>query len=87
MTNKDLQLLRDIYEHFDGIADGAPDSSYAAKQALSFSEPLKKLIDTAQARDAAAYHCNLALDLIYEDVPRAQVNALISMAISLMENH
>lgn len=87
MTNKDLQLLRNIYEHFDGIADGAPDASYAAKQALSFSEPLKKLIDTAQERDAAAYHCNLALDLIYEDVPRAQVNALISIAISLMENH
>lgn len=87
MTNKDLQLLRNIYEHFDGIADGAPDASYAAKQALSFSEPLRKLIDTAQGRDAAAYHCNLALDLIYEDIPRAQVNALISIAISLMENH
>lgn len=86
MNNKDLQLLKDIYEHFDGVADGAPDSSYSAKQALKFSEPLKKFIDSTQSRDAAAYHCNLALDLIYEDVPRAQVNALISIAISLMEN-
>jgi hypothetical protein len=86
MNNKHLQLLRDIYEHFDGIADGAPDASYAAKQALRFSEPLKKLIDSAQSRDAAAYHCNTALDMIYEDVPRAQVNALISIALCLMEN-
>lgn len=86
MNTRDLQLLKDIYGHFDGIADGAPDASYAAKEALRFSEPLKKLIDTAQSRDAAAYHCNTALDLIYEDVPRAQVNALISIAISLMEN-
>lgn len=87
MTSKDIQLLRDIYEHFDGIANGAPDASYAEKQALSFSRPLKKLIDAAQSRDAAAYHCNVALDLIYEDVPRAQVNALISIALSLMESH
>lgn len=86
MNTRDLQLLRDIYEHFDGIADGAPDASYAAKEALRFSEPLKKLIDVVQGRDAAAYHCNTALNLIYEDVPRAQVNALISIAISLMEN-
>jgi hypothetical protein len=83
MNAKDLQLLRDIYEHFDGIADGAPDSSYAAKQALSFTAPLKNLIDTIQSSDSEGYHIDQAVRMIYDDVARAQVNALISIAISL----
>lgn len=86
MNAKDLQLLRDIYEHFDQIGDGAPDASYAAKQALNFSEPLKYLIASVKNNDSAAYHCNVALDLLYEDVPRAQTNALISIALSLLSN-
>lgn len=43
-TSNDVQLLKQIWEHFDGIADGAPDASYPARMALQFSEPLKRLI-------------------------------------------
>ena len=84
-ATKDLQLLEDIYQHFDGIAEGAPDASYAAKEALRFSEPLKKLIQRAESGDSAGYYVDQAANLIYEDVARAQVNALISIAISLRE--
>ena len=48
MNAQDLKLLNDIYEHLDGIADGAHDASYAAKMALQFSEPLKRLLDREQ---------------------------------------
>lgn len=41
----DLQLLENIYQHFDGIADGAPDAFYASRMALQFSEPLALLIE------------------------------------------
>lgn len=40
-----FDVLNEIWEHFDGIADGAPDASHAAKMALQFSEPLKRLIE------------------------------------------
>ena len=45
MNTEDMKLLVEIHEHFDGIADGAPDASYSAKMALQFSEPLKDLIE------------------------------------------
>jgi hypothetical protein len=83
MHTKDLQLLRNIYEHFDGIADGAPDASYAAREALNFCAPLKNLIDSTQSGDSAGYHIDQALSMTYDDVARAQVSALISIAISL----
>lgn len=84
MKENDIQLLREIYEHFDGIADGAPDASHSEKQALRFSEPLKRLISTENASDdGSGYYVDQATRLLYEDVPRATVNALISIAISL----
>jgi hypothetical protein len=83
MNIKDLQLLKHIHAHFDGIADGAPDASYAEKQALNFSEPLQNLIKSVESGDSAGYHCDRASELLYEDVERAKVNALISIAISL----
>lgn len=48
MNTDELQLLRSILEHFDGIADGAPDASYSAKMALQFHAPLKALSDRAE---------------------------------------
>lgn len=44
MTAEDLRLLDEIWKHFDGIADGAPDASHAEQSALRFSEPLANLI-------------------------------------------
>ena len=83
----DIQLLRDIYEFFDQIGDGAPDASYTERTALNFSEPLKNLITSMQQPDGAGYHCDQAAGMIYEDVERAKVNALISIAISLQGRH
>ena len=48
LTDKDVVLLRQIAEHFDGIADGAPDASYPAKMALQFHGPLLALIERAE---------------------------------------
>lgn len=60
MSNDDIQLLQQIWEFFDGIADGAPDASYAAKMANTFSEPLRDLInrseDPVQTALAAAHN-------------------------------
>lgn len=86
MNANHIKLLKDIREHFDGIADGADDASYPARQALNFIEPLDRLISHLKPDDGgAAYHIEHAAGDIFEDVPRATVNALISIAISLRE--
>lgn len=43
-SEADLKLLREIYEHFDGIQDGAEDASYSDRMANKFVEPLGRLI-------------------------------------------
>lgn len=58
-TSDDIQLLKQIWEHFDGIEDGAPDASYHAKMALGFSQPLKRLIERLE-EDAVHRELNQA---------------------------
>lgn len=47
-----MKLLNDIWEHFDQIADGAPDASYRDKKALEFAAPLKRYIYQHQYDEA-----------------------------------
>ena len=42
---RDLALLESIWEHLDGIADGADDASHAAQMANQFEGRLRQLID------------------------------------------
>lgn len=86
MKNEHLKLLKDIREHFDQIGDGADDASYAARQALNFTEPLDHLINCVESGDSGAgYFFQRAQEEIYQNKELSIANALISIAISLQQ--
>ena len=72
--SKEIDLLQEIWKHFDSIGDGAPDSSYAAKMALNFAEPLERAIAKLRERDAALREAQWALKQLVPE-PRSLVTA------------
>lgn len=42
-----LELLHEIYEHFDNIQDGAPDASYADREAARFCDKIAPVLQRA----------------------------------------